>query len=233
MGGSNSHFDCRIKNEMITVAPIPLDETRPWILVRHYAHRMPCVTDAFGLYVDAVLRGIVTFGPTPTPAVQQHICGAKWSFYVCELNRLVIENVPNGASMLVRRAMSLLSTPRIIVSYADGGVGHKGYVYQAAGFLYTGAVTAHDAEYLVNGVKTHARSITARGISNPTQWAREQQIERIDPQPKHRYVAFCGSRTEIRQMRQALTYKIYEKYPKGTSARYDADTPIEKQSVLF
>lgn len=218
------------------VVQIPTEEARPWILNKHYARRMPCVQFAFGLYENGenVPSGIVTFGPTPTPAVQQNICGEKYSSIVFELNRLCIDSRDkNAASFLVGHALKLLPKPAVIVSYADEGQGHKGYIYQATNFLYTGAVTAHDSEYIVNGVKTHARSITSQGITAVKEWANKNGIEQVKPKPKHRYVMFLGSKKQREELRTALTYRIVSKYPKGESRRYDASAEVVLQTVML
>lgn len=216
------------------VESIPTEDCVQWILNKHYAHRMPCVQYAFGLFEDRMLSGVVTFGPTPTPAFTQAVCGGEYTDKVFELNRLCVDTkTKNASSFLVGGALRLLPRPLIIVSYADEGMGHKGYIYQATNFLYTGAVTAHDSEYMVNGVKTHARSLTAKGITAPKEWADKNNIEKVLPKPKHRYLKFLGSKKEIREMMNKLTYPILDKYPKGETARYDASQEIPKQGILF
>ena len=203
------------------------------MLRKHYAHRMPPIEYAFGAYSASLLVGVVTFGPPPTPQIANGIW-AKEQFPLLELNRLVVETPDkNAASSLVGRGLRMLPRPVLVISYADGGQGHIGYVYQATNFLYTGAVTAHDSEYIVNGKKTHPRSLAARGITNPAQWAAENGIERVLPRPKHRYVFLCGDKRQRRAMRESLAYPLLS-YPKGETARYGAGDPVtEQQGLLF
>ena len=209
-------------------------ETEPWLLRKHYARRMPIITHSFGLFSDDNnLIGIVTYGPPSTPQIANGIW-SKERFNLCELNRLVIDTADrNAASILVSASLKMLPMPQLVISYADGGVGHVGYVYQATNFIYTGAVTAHDCEYLVNGKKTHPRSLAAMGITNPAAWAAENGIEKVKPRPKHRYVFLCGNKYQKRKMIESLAYPIFEKYPKGESKRYDAGETVETQSLLF
>lgn len=216
------------------VESIPSNECVQWILKKHYAHRMPCVTNAFGLFEDMLLTGIVTYGPCPTPAVPQGICGGRFKEIVFELNRLCVDSkTKNASSFLISHSLKLMPKPSIIVSYADEGMGHKGYIYQATNFLYTGAVIAHDSEYMVNGIKTHARSITAKGHTAVKEWARKNNIEEIKPKPKHRYVMFLGSRKEVKEMKSFLKYPILNEYPKGETKRYDASSEVPIQGILF
>jgi len=207
-------------------------ETEPWLLRKHYAKRMPLIQFAFGLFEDRILIGVVTYGSPSTPQIANGIWKME-KFQILELNRLCIEsNTKNAASFLVGRSLRLLPTPTAIISYADGLKGHIGYVYQSTNFIYTGAVTAHDSEYMVNGIKTHPRSLAARGITSPAKWAADNGYERIHAKPKHRYVYFCGNRSEKNRMLNSLAYPI-ENYPKGKTNRYDAGGIVETQSLLF
>jgi len=219
---------------MLKVLPIKSFEAEPWLIEKHYAKRVPIIKYAFGLYENDILIGVVTYGPTPTPMVQKFMLGKGWENNILELNRLCVNSEnKNACSFLVGKSLAMLPKPMAIVSYADGGQGHVGYIYQATNFLYTGAVTAHDDEYCINGKKTHPRTLTARGISSPKEWARENGIEIIKAKPKHRYVYFCGNKSQKNQMKNLLTYKIYEKYPKGESKRYDDGGEVKTQQLLF
>lgn len=216
------------------VEQIPTDEAAPWIMKKHYAHRMPPIQYAFGLFEDNCCTGVVTFGPTPTPAVQQNILGPDYADRVYELNRLCVDSkTKNASSYLVSHSLKLMPKPCLIVSYADEGMGHKGYIYQATNFLYTGAVTAHDSEYILNGRKVHARSITSMGHTAVKEWARKNGVEEVKPKPKHRYVMLLGSKKDVKEMRSKLRYPIVAAYPKGDIQRYDASQEISKQQVLF
>ena len=121
------------------VLQIKPEETYPWLLKKHYAKRVPQIMFAFGLYDDADLVGVVTYGIPASPSLCMGICGKEYSDKVLELNRLCLEdNYKNQASFLVANSIKLLPKPTIVVSYADTAQGHVGYVYQATNFLYTG-----------------------------------------------------------------------------------------------
>lgn len=116
----------------------------------------------------------------------------------------------------------MLPKPCVVVSYADGGQGHNGYVYQATNFYFGGAAKAHDSEYVVDGVKTHPRTLAARGIKDPVRWARENGIEVVRPQPKNRYVLLLGSKTDRKHILRDIKWTLSKNYPKNESRRYDA-----------
>ena len=215
------------------VIPIKTEQAYPWLLTKHYAKRIPNIMFAFGLYIDDELKGVVTFGMPVSNNLCCGICGKEHSSLVLELNRLcLMDNNKNESSFLVANAIKLLPKPSIIVSYADGGQGHIGYVYQSTNFIYTGAVTAHDDEYMVFGKKTHARTLTSRGITKPKEWAKENNIEIVKAKPKHRYIFFHGSKTDKKALNGKLKYDTFP-YPKGESKNYDAGGTVITQDTLF
>src|SRR3990172_4958416 len=122
------------------VLPISFDEVKDWILKKHYAHRLPCIQYAFGLYHSNKLMGVVTYGMPASPNLCKGVCGEEYKDKVLELNRLVINSdaLPNSASFLISHSLRMLPKEYCIVSYADSQMGHIGYVYQATNWLYTG-----------------------------------------------------------------------------------------------
>jgi len=215
------------------VKPIKSDEARPWLMHKHYAKRCPIIFHAYGLFNDKELVGVVTYGPPPTPAIKQAIFGGEMQEVVLELNRLCVDSEQkNASSILVSGSLSMLPRPSCVVSYADTGQRHIGYIYQATNFLYTGAAVAHDSEYIVSGKKVHARTLASRGITSPKKWAKENDVEEVKPKAKHRYVYFVGSKTQRQRMQKMLAYEI-EQYPKGETVRYDASAKVATQVHLI
>ena len=195
-------------------------EAHPWILTKHYAKRLPSISHAFGLYDDGNLLGVVTFGQPASPYVCRGIAGDAWAKKVLELNRLCIqEPTPkNAASMLVGGALRLLPKPSIVVSYADAGQGHHGYIYQAANFIYTGA--SKERTDIFAGDGKHARH--HKGDTSIRQHRSS----------KHRYIYLCGDKREKREMQAELKYPT-QPYPKGDNRRYDAGESVPTQKVLL
>ena len=50
----------------LKITPIKSKETYNWLLEKHYAKRIPNITDAFGLFFDSTLIGVVTYGIPPS-----------------------------------------------------------------------------------------------------------------------------------------------------------------------
>lgn len=206
------------------VARINYDEVTEWLLKRHYAKRIPCITKAFGLYLEKELIGVCTFGVPASPSLCVGVCGERFKGFVLELNRLCIEDgaPKNAASFFVSKCLSYMrGGGQIIVSYADTGMNHVGYVYQACNFLYTG-ITKERTDI---GTEDGSHS---RHYSKNCDYKKDRKTRTA----KHRYVYFCGRKHFKKLFMEHLNYPILP-YPKGDTKRYDASADITKQGVLF
>ena len=209
-----------IKDKYI-VRSVNAEDTKEWLLYKHYAARMPNIIYAFGLYKCDLLVGVITYGNMASPAPCVGVCGLKYRSIVIELNRLCINDGEdlNAASFFVSSTLKLIQGPKIIISYADTSKNHIGYIYQATNFLYTGlSAKRTDPDHETNNI--HNRNSFIKGLP---------QKER--PR-KHRYIYFIGTKKEKLLMRAALNYDI-EPYPKGDNKRYDASYKPTIQGNLF
>ena len=216
-----SFFDLEQQEKNVNryVRRIDYDDTKPFLLGIHYARRMPCITDAFGLFVDGDLIGVVTYGIPASPNLCEGLAGEKNRNKVLELNRLVLlpdKNKMNNASYLVSHSLKLLQYIYIyifVVSYADTAWGHIGYVYQATNFLYIGMSAKRTDVFIPNG--KHARH--TEGLDPKIRQTRS---------PKHRYVYLVGDKRDKKRMLRELKYPIVSKYPKGNEVRYNPENPV-------
>jgi hypothetical protein len=208
--------------ENATVLPISYQDTKPWLLEKHYARRMPSISFAYGLFIDDKLEGVVTYGHPPSPSLCKGVCGEQYKGDVLELNRLVVNSTApkNSSSFLVGRSLKMLPRDSIIVSFADTAQGHVGYVYQATNWTYTG-LSAKRTDWKLKGYE-HLHGVTvadmSRGQANRAEWMRETYGEAFyleDRPRKHRYVFFRNKKA-----RRCLKYPT-PPYPKGESKRYD------------
>ena len=183
----------------------------------HYSRKLPSnVVYSFGLYEGGQLVGVCTFGIPASPSLCIGLAGAENRDRVLELNRLAIEPTMNGdnrASFLVSHSLKLLPNGTFVVSYADTGWTHVGYVYQACNFLYTGLSAKRVDTYQPEG--KHSRCYDKNNHSELHQTRN----------PKHRYVYLVGNKRERKVMRSQLRYKVLDKYPKGDERRYDTNNP--------
>ena len=62
---------------MKEVKPILYNLCEEWLLKKHYAHRLPSINYVFGLYINKVLEGVITYGISPSIYLAASICGEK------------------------------------------------------------------------------------------------------------------------------------------------------------
>lgn len=198
------------------VERIDREVAKPFIENIHYSRKYPSnIVYAFGLYEASELVGVVTYGIPASPSLVVGLAGKENRDKVVELNRLAIKpglNGKNRASYLVGHSLRMLPNETYVVSYADTGWGHVGYVYQACNFYYTGLSAKHKDTYS-NG--KHSRSYDKYGHSELHQ-TRNQ---------KHRYIYLVGDKRTKKKMLSSLRYPIIPEYPKGDSHHYNIDNP--------
>ena len=120
-----------------------------FLLPRHYSGRKPQISRAFGLYDKENLVAVCTFGKPASASLCDGICGKEYSKNVYELNRLCrLEQWKEPLSSFVSACLRRLRIEDwIIVSYADTGMHHNGYIYQACNFIYTGKTKERTDKY--------------------------------------------------------------------------------------
>ena len=147
------------------------------------------------------------------------ICGEEYSKKVYELNRLVINEgfERNTLSWFVGQVLkSLKQEDLILVSYADTGMNHCGYIYQATNWIYTGATRESTDKYVPLG--KHSRHYTDNN-----------KHLRVFRTSKHRYIYFTGK--SRKKLLKKLNYKIENTYPKIQYSRYQLGS-IQKRKII-
>lgn len=235
--------DARFNKEEWDVRSIPFTEAREWVLYKHYAHRIPTICYAFGLYRSGILNGVCTFGVPASQALIIGSMGIEYKDCFLELNRLVVnDGLPrNALSYFVASCLRALPRPMVVVSYADSGMGHHGYIYQATNWIYTGLSDKH-ALWVVEGLEgVHGRHIMdgARKVGHGKS-KRDALVElygdrviESERSRKYRYFQFLGDKRQVRKMRRDLKYPVLKEYPKGENERYDASYETAPNGVLF
>lgn len=185
----------------------------------HYAHRVPSIVVAVGMFVDGVLAGVCTYGEPASQKTRKAVCGETHTNIVTELNRLFIFDSlgKNSESWLIGQSLRFLPSPSILVSFADTGKSHQGYVYQATNWIYTG-LSDNSGAYSrieINGIER-----TSKSFFDELGTQSRAVIEKYYPDAifyeytrKHRYVYFLGNKRQRKQLRQALKWPVLP-YPK-------------------
>ena len=198
-----------MKIKGLEVKAITKKEYEPFIMQKHYAQRMPSISYAYGLYEKDKLIGILTIGKPASPNLCVGVCGEKYRSSVYELNRLCLDKTynDNRLSWFVGKCLrSLKDDNLILVSYADTGMNHNGYIYQATNWTYTGATARRTDKYT-------AGNKHSRHYSNENQHLRKVRTS------KHRYIYFTGKGAIAKDQKSNLNYQI-KPYPKGKNERY-------------
>ena len=152
-----------------------------------------------------ILIGICIFGPT-APPVPITIFGEIGKYKVRELTRLVINDHQdkNLLSFFVSRALKMLPE-MCVVSFADAGHHHHGYIYQATNWIYTGEGGQKETYENNKGQEIHSLTLNEHvkqsGMSK-TEYLNKHDIMKIKPKPKHRYLYFIGSKKTITEQIQ-------------------------------
>lgn len=189
------------------------------------------------------LLGVCTFG---IPASQDLIIGAigiEYKDNFLELNRLVVnDGLPrNALSFFVSQCLKMLPRPMVVVSYADSGMGHHGYIYQATNWIYTGLSDKH-ITYVVEGLEgKHDRHLAddaekvGRGKSKYKALVQlyGDRVRAEERSRKYRYFQFLGDKRQVRKMMKDFKYQVIKDYPKGDNMRYDASYETSPNGVLF
>lgn len=200
------------------VYPIEKKVCLDLILKSHYLHRLPNIVHSFGLYENNEIKGICTFGIPASPSLCKGICGTEYIKEVIELNRFfLINNKKNLASFFVSKCLKLLPQPRIVVSYADTGANHHGYIYQACNFIYTGL---------------SAKRMDADTGGRHSRHGWKPNMKQKERTRKHRYIYFCASKKDKKERLRKMLYGI-ENYPKGNNINYTVKSIPPTQPLLI
>lgn len=229
------------------VEPIPQEQTKEWLLFKHYAKRVPPIIYSFGLYdKNKKLQGVCTFG---MPCVQMNNGNCIFETYrvrTLELNRLVVNDFlgKNVLSFFVSKCIKYLPKPLCLVSFADPNNGHNGYIYQATNWKYTGESEkgGKNKNYVFGDRNYHGKTVTEQWVKQ--MFGKYDSNKTLDENCeingaviedfglKHRYIMFLGTPKEIEIMNNDTVY-TFKKYPKGENKRYDSSyKPITTNSMF-
>ncbi len=200
------------------IEPIDYKTAMDVVVKNHYLHRKAPCSFAFGLFEKETDRvvGVVVYGRPASPPLCKGVCGPDEKDNVLELTRLWIEDSTpkNAESFLIGNTVRLVDK-EIIVSFADTSAGHRGIVYQATNWFYTG-LSARHVEWRIKGVEgKHCRHLFDQygGVKKAKEILGDQ-MERGERPRKHRYIFFNADRRRKKELLKKLRYPIAE-YPKG------------------
>jgi hypothetical protein len=203
--------------EAFEIKPITYRQAMDVIVANHYLHRKCASSNAFGLFHNETLKGVICYGTPSSAPLRKALAGPENELNVCELMRLwVCDSVPrNGESYLIGNTLKHCGK-EIVVSYAEVAQGHLGVVYQATNWLYTG-LSARRRQFKIEGVTTHCQRLA--DVHSAAE-LREKYGDRFGYEwrpPKHRYVWINAKGKRRQELLSKIKYPI-QPYPKSTAS---------------
>lgn len=192
---------------MLEFKQITYDDTKPFLLEKHYAHRMPSISYAYGLYLDDTLHGVLTFGTPASPSLQKGFFGNEYKSAVIELNRLYVDDmvadkVYDATSQFVAYGLRQIKQYNLlVVSFSDTGMHHNGTIYKATNFEYLGSTVDRTDKF--GGFGKHSRHYD-KFAEYPL---------RVVRSVKMKYVYFAMDKRHKKKFKKLMKYdaKSYEK----------------------
>jgi hypothetical protein len=163
----------------------------------HYARCTPTVGEAFNVFNDAdEWCGVIIYGSGATVNIASPY--DKWQGQVWELERVALNGKQGHGNTSKAVAMTLKALKKrrpwldLVVSYADIDQNHKGTLYQATNWVYTGIKNADSrGAFIVHGKKMHPKSCHSKGWKQSLLWIRENidpDAEEFITKGKHKYL---------------------------------------------
>lgn len=126
----------------------------------HYSKSLPASKlIRYGVFEDSKFIGVIIFSRGASPHLGNAIGLDQTE--ICELTRIALDKHTTPVSQLVAKALKLLkaSNPglRCVISFADPKEGHKGGIYQAGNWVFTGKSNSV-IEYFIDGRWMHTRN---------------------------------------------------------------------------
>ena len=196
----------------LIVAPCSYEASKHAVLNWHYSAAMPATKNVmYGVWESGRFTGAVLFGRGASPYLGSSLGLDQTE--VCELTRVALRSHAAPVTQIVASALKQLraSSPglRAVVSFADPKEGHRGGIYQAGNWIYTGK-SNEVTEYYIDGRWQHTRN----AHHNPK---RPRAPKRTSP-GKFRYI-YPFDRAMRRQV-QALSLP-YPSADEGSTVSHD------------
>ncbi len=165
--------------------PINWETAIKTVVERHYLHRSAPVTWCFGAFHNDILVGVCIIGKPASHTLIEGVAGKENAHRVFELNRLwMSDNLPRFCeSRFIGWVLRTIPKGTILVSYADSAYGHKGIIYRATNWIYTG-MSIPFVDYTKDGLDH--RSI-------PRNQRDKNKLDKVERSRKYRYVYFTNS----------------------------------------
>ena len=197
--------------QQISVERIP-HRIAKQVFRNHYLGTLPGGTKhCLGVFRQKRLEGAVALGAGPSNG-HRVVQGASKGDCLCLTRLWLNDRIPKNSESrvlgIVARLLRKNTKVKFLVSYADPAHGHRGTVYQGAGWTYTGLSSAMPLYSVNGGSPEHSRSLSHRIGSHSIPYLRSHglDIKVVKQQRKHRYVLFLDQTWRERLIVQPQPY---------------------------
>lgn len=183
----------------------------------HYSKSVPVNTFGYNVYMDKVWCGVILFGTGANNHIGEPYGLAQGE--AIELVRIAMNGKQKEVTKPLAIALRLIKKDcpavKLIVSYADVDQKHKGIIYQASNWIYTGIYNVGTVSgYMIKGKKVHNKTIYGYGVKQNLESVKkfiDPNAEKFVTQGKHKYLyAVDKSMVELIQ-------GLAKPYPKSES----------------
>lgn len=146
----------------------------------HYAKSIPVNVFGYSVFNDKKeWCGVVLYGTGATPNISNPYKLKQGQ--VIELVRMALNNKQEKTSKALALSLKLIKKDlplvKLIVSYADIDQEHKGIIYQATNWYFTGKCNENTRTgFIINGKKVHNKSLYGMGKTQNLKGAKEIDI---------------------------------------------------------
>lgn len=209
----------------IKMERIDNDAARLFMSRHHYTHTCPKPVLAYGVYHNGKMQCCVVYGRPVGKNLSSSIWEGGNDNECLELVRLFsydecpknIESwsISNSIKM-IRRDMPQI---KVLVSYADTGAGHIGYIYQASSWQYIG-IGSSEHKIFIDGERQHRRTLYSRYGTSSLIELKDMLGDRLvveeDRFTKNKYIKIINDKKNV----EKLLKVDFLPYPKGDIKYY-------------
>jgi hypothetical protein len=161
----------------------------------HYSKTVPAICNGYSIFNEKnEWCGVILFNRGAISSAKQY--GFK-NGQVAELIRMALNGKQSKTSKILSIAIKLFSkhnpNVKLLVSFADEEMNHKGTIYQATNWIFTGSYKTGDIYKDINGKKVHPRRITKSGFvkgfnGKIDKCLKLENVIKIKGVDKHKYI---------------------------------------------
>ena len=179
----------------------------------HYAKSVPSVQYGFNVYNDTgEWCGVICYGGGANPSIGKPFDLKQGE--ILELVRVALNGKQKTTSECVAASLKELHKIdpilKMVISYADIDQDHAGTIYQATNWIYLGKMNVGcRGAFIINGKKTHPRTIGSVGGVQSLKWVQENLDENATEfytKGKHRYIYVFDKRMRKKWLKEHQPY---------------------------